>query len=524
MSNEPMTTGDEPSLGGGQYDHLTGQEPVLTGEAAILHLLNLLTHPEPEVRLRAAIELSSLGDQRALDILCDTLQDDNPATRRRAVTALGHIDDRRAIDALFATLHSDGSLDVIKEAALSLGRIGNLATIPALDNAFETAPRVSEAIGQALHLIGQKNPEAIQPVIDGYAERLRSDNDSTKRQAVFRLWYINLPAAVSALTEALNDPAADERFQYMVIEVLKRMQAKQASPALEQMLITTSGSIRLRVVSALKILRERTALPRLIALLDHPDWKVRRYTAHILGIRKARTAIPRLIELLDDGRALVRAEAAIALGRLDVVEAVDRIMALLDDRVEKVRLAAIYAMGRIGRPDRVIDTLADLLGHEDDPVKLEAVRAFRQIGDARVVDRLIPLLKSDDRRIRYNTLKTLGKIGDRRAVPALLDELGTPDDWPNPYPTYPSILTTITETLGLIGSPEAIPALKRFIDHPVDRICNYAIHALVLMENPEAKAALREIAEGDNPAARAIAARHLERIERLQAESTHDES
>lgn len=137
--------------------------------------LKELTHPDPEVRWIAVLELEESRGDQSIDLLIHALRDqDYSSIRWRAAIALGHRKDPRATEPLIDAL-TDSNLHVREEAATALGAIGEPDAVQALislleDPARSVRQRAREALvrigGPARAALRDALPLAIPPVQD----------------------------------------------------------------------------------------------------------------------------------------------------------------------------------------------------------------------------------------------------------------------------------------------------------------------------------------------------------------------
>jgi HEAT repeat protein len=117
-----------------------------------------------------------------------------------------------------------------------------------------------------------------------------------------------------------------------------------------------------------------------------------------------------------------------------------------------------YILGHIGN-EASAGALHPLLLHENERVRLEALKSIYQIGGNQRGPLLLAVLPLADDQFKLNIIETLGNAKCADAVPDLLDLL-------KKLPLLASQLQIdlqekICIALGFIGSPEAIPALSR---------------------------------------------------------------
>ena len=219
--------------------------------------------------------------------------------------------------------------------------------------------------------------------------------------------------------------------------------------------------VRNEAATALSKIRgpEAYAVLAAAAKVKHP--KVRRAVAAALGAFKTQDAFEALKPLaLGDESYLVQSDAARALGKtkqpqaldvlLDVVDrkswsdvvsvgALDGMAAMRDERAvphvvartryghpTRARRAAILALPKIASDRRARETLEDLLDDRDPYLRVDAVRALAEVGDAKARPALRTKLESDlDPRVRRRIREALRDLGGegKRANEALREEL-----------------------------------------------------------------------------------------------------
>jgi HEAT repeat protein len=183
-------------------------------------------------KVDAITTLGLLGNKSAVPVLVDHLQKEKDRVqdrdlRRHIVTSLGWIGDKSAIPALEAAALHDPDKSVQKLAALALNKItGQKPTANSTDvakpdetdsgagtlltrcakilvynevSAFDKPSKVNAFI--ALGLLGD---EAAIPMLSDYLQN--DENDELRVQITKALTWINKPAAIPVLEQALHDP------------------------------------------------------------------------------------------------------------------------------------------------------------------------------------------------------------------------------------------------------------------------------------------------------------------------------
>ena len=193
----------------------------------------------------------------------------------------------------------------------------------------------------------------------GFALRFSDgDNRVLRENAAKALGQIGSEAAISALTQALQDESRDVRLR--TTKALARIRSVDAVPSLIQALKDQDVGVRSSVAWALGQVGSgainavaKNAVPALIRALQDQDVGVRSSAAWALGDPRSRAinAVPDLRRALKDHDGAVRETPAWALGDIgsgakDAVPDLRR--ALLQDEDKSVRVAVAWALGQVG--------------------------------------------------------------------------------------------------------------------------------------------------------------------------------
>jgi HEAT repeat protein len=120
-----------------------------------------------------------------------------------------------------------------------------------------------------------------------------------------------------------------------------------------------------------------------------------------------------------------------------------------------------YILGHIGNEESA-SALKPLLLHENERLRLEALKSIYRTGGKDRGQLLLSVLPQVDDQFKHNIIETLGNAKCVDAVPALLNMLKTRST------IAPSLRADLEEkiciALGAIGSPEAIPALSEIAE------------------------------------------------------------
>jgi HEAT repeat protein len=313
-------------------------------------LINALGDRHEQVREAAAKSLGSIGDQRAIEPLNQSLQDVDEQVRKKSLEALGLLKkvavnsspikeniNPQTTNNLTALSSSDPNERAA--AACALGKSGAFEAIPAL-----------------ISLLGDDSPvQKVScwhngdwgPALDVFKQA------SPGEQAALALASFG-QKAVEPLIGALNSGQASGR--------------RNAAWAL--------GEIR----GGLTTNRQAAVEPLMGALGDSDPW-VRTAAAFSLGEMRPRQAVEPLIAALTDSQVEVRVMAARALGEMKVRRGVDSLsVVLLRDEDPRARRQAAWALGEIADP-LSFETLVAALKDQDQGVRKNVRVAISEIKD-----------------------------------------------------------------------------------------------------------------------------------------------
>ena len=215
-----------------------------------------------------------------------------------------------------------------------------------------------------------RNLTPVQLEIERQQQRLNSEDQEDRRDALMRLGAMRRAAASRVALPALSDP---------------------------------SPIIRVTAAKAILALDPEEGAAALLPLLNDKDEFVRRETAYALGRTRSRTATSALSErLLNDKEAGVRGAAAVALGNIG-------------DEAGVVALASTLA------PELSAPTKSKRKREENEFVLRASAEALGQIKSRTGVPALLSVVSNEKLPVdvRREAVRALGSIGDPSAIPAL---------------------------------------------------------------------------------------------------------
>jgi HEAT repeat protein len=448
---------------------------------ALPALTRALADDVEEVRLCAAAALGRLGQRDALRGLKAALEHAEPRLGQAILAALASIDDDGARSLLIAQLQAPGLHEAATRSLMQQARKlmrdpepsgksphpgGIGAMIAELAASLGTAgdDRSKLAVAQTLAQIAAVAP--IEGALPALLSRAASENAELAAGSMDALAASALPDALMPLLERLgqSEGAALERVLHAlrtyferaepdgraadpllarlaqvnapqrlaIVELLGRVGAPRAVPALSPLLGQTDVALRLATVRALAAIGASEAAPALVPLLDASDARTRFETARALRTTASTDVVQTLLERLSAERSGDRHALLIALGG-----ALARLSSLgkLPEPLSRAALQALTSVAA-GDDDELSDRAVDALAVWAPPGALAplasglrlpssrrratAVRALGQLGDPEARQVLRYVLQHGSTREAATAAAALGEVGDQRDVAALV--------------------------------------------------------------------------------------------------------
>ncbi len=291
----------------------------------------LLSNDDGHVRATAAVSISKLKDQRAVERLKEMLLDPYEDVQEAAVAALANLKEVLDAERLVPFLrHTDAVLR--RNTALLLGKIGSYAAAKDL----------------------------------GFA--LKDEDVRVRRAVVGALSSIGTEEAVRYLKYALTDESPDIR-----ISAALSLGAIGGEGVLESLTILSrdaDSSVRVAAAKSIGMLKERSAVGTLIGLLADSNGFVVTTAIESLGEVGGKEARDAITDMLSSTDEEIRRTAITALAPFENVES--SLIPFLKDRDWATRLAAVRTLGR-NAGAYVRKELERLLDTEEDATVIKAV-------------------------------------------------------------------------------------------------------------------------------------------------------
>jgi HEAT repeat protein len=429
-----------------------------TGVDLASSLIDLLKHPDVDLRILAALALGTQSGPEAVDALLTALDDEDANVRFHVIEALGKLGSPAAVERL-AVIAESPDFFLAFPALDALARIRDVAVAPRLLPLLEdelVCDQAAEALGQ----IGEE--DAVAPLV-----------------AALDRPHVSPASVVDALTTLHGRYSEMFNAGGTHIEDLVRSSISAAGAA--------------RVVQA----AGRAAGPSLRRFVLCLGWlrgdEVERALAHMLGtsgvqhelleaiVRFGAPMVDRLVEQLRTGDVDTRRAAVVALGRIGDARAVEPLVNLLDEDERELLVPATAALARLG-DRRAFESLLRLLGDADVSVRQGAIGALNSIGHPAMGDRVRTLLEDADPRVRESAVKIAGYFGYSSCAEALLDRCRDRDE---------TVRAAALAHVAYLDDERSVPILVAAMAGDTPRARAAAAQALAHVNRPDALDALR---------------------------------
>lgn len=369
--------------------------------------------------------LSIIKPQEIINLNLKDLEDIEPVIRNNAALALSYIGNEKAIEPLKYALANDKEINVRSNAAVALGNIKSEKIIEPLIQALATDKASDVRFSAARGLNNTGNEKAIDAIIKFI---LIEKGNHVKKILTVLLLYMQNKISEKSIELLINTLTTDkESYSREIASLILGFSKteKAIEPLIKALVNDEDERVRYRVVEALGNIGNEKVIDQLIKALTNykQNQDVRAIAAKILGNIKSEKAVESLIKsLATDKISAVRRRSAEALGNIKSEKAIEPLLqALATDKIGGVRASASEALGKIGNI-KVIEPLVNVLFNDNvSDVRASAATALGNIKSEEIIESLIKVLITDKtNKVRRSAAVTLGKIGKESAIEPLI--------------------------------------------------------------------------------------------------------
>jgi protein-S-isoprenylcysteine O-methyltransferase Ste14 len=182
--------------------------------------------------------------------------------------------------------------------------------------------------------------------------------------------------------------------------------------------------------------------------------------------------------------------------------AVEPMLDLLGDEDQELRVLGAQCLPSM-RSDRVVPALVGALSDPAADVRSRALRGLASVGDPHCAASVQPLLDDPEIHIRIGAMELLAALGSPAMTGLATELLASPEGWQR---------SAAADALGALGSPETVPALAARLDDPEPEVRRSVVIALLRIGTPEAREALQAAMRDEDREVRVYVAEALKRI------------
>jgi HEAT repeat protein len=452
---------------------LCRQLRVIGTERCVPSLAKLLT--DPQLSHMARYALGRLEVPAATEALLDALDKTSGDLQAGIIDTLGNRKCTAARDKLIELLRGSEPT-VAKAAAITLGRLGDEASVAALQAARSAA---TGALGIEI--------------------------DNALLNAAHQLAASGRTSAAASIYESFYKSESSQQNQFAGLRGLVITQEDQAAHLLANAMRAQDVSLRRFAISLIDLVPGRKATETFVSVADSLSVDDKVLLLRALGLRGDAAAAGAIAKATKDEDQDVRLAALEALGRVGDASIVSTLVgaAVASDGVERnVARAALQSLPVAGVNDRLLQLLPDA----DAKLKVELIHALAARGAVASVDELLRLATASDPSVRGAAINALGALADQQHVDALVELASTAktrEDQEAWIDAVGKVFVRVEDKARCASAVLAELANAPAASRPV------LIRLLGKSASPQGLPAIRDSLKGDSPAARQAAVEAL---------------
>jgi HEAT repeat protein len=463
---------------------------IIGTEEAVPTLSAMLTKPATSDMARYALE--QIPGESVDKALINALGRTKGKAKIGIINSLGERGTTEATLSL-SRLLDDRDKQVARAAAASLGKIGG--------------PHAAEGIGKAL---GRSSNGMRMVLADAYlmcADKFMTSGDKDAAMAIYEELYVPsepVPirsAALAGITAAAPDKAIklivdvlkgeDEEMQTVAIELVRPIPGQEATQAVAKQLPNLSAARKAQLLAVMGDRRDPIAWRDVVKATRAKDKTVRIAALKALGAYGHDQAVVVLVQRAAVTTGQERRVARESLYRLGGALVDSTILGgILDATNPKVKIELIRSVGQRNIVSAV-DTLLETAQEPDPDIRMESIKALRDVASPEHVSALVELLinakKEAERKAAEKAVVSVSRksVDENVGTVAVLGAIDSVKGV--------KVRCSLLSVLGGIGDSEALGVLREALDDKNSKVQMAAIRALSDWPNAEPAADLRDV-------------------------------
>lgn len=263
----------------------------------------------------------------------------------------------------------DTNTEIRCEAAILLGKTGDVRVIEPLINAFEQAiDWESDVISESLQTIGNLANPYLLDALTSKSEKIRQD-------AAFTLMDMKIHEEKDAKKPIVLSNHSEDKVRSLAVRLLAQIQIFQIDTLVIEKLSDSSVDVQKQALNALGILKANNAIQPLLQKLESPLVIEVIHTLKVIGNP---VIIEALIPYAKHSGWKIRRDAILAIGQFEDNRIPPILIETLADSDPDVRQAAINCLAKL-KP-MAFDLLIDATQHPNPKVRSGATSALKLKG------------------------------------------------------------------------------------------------------------------------------------------------
>ncbi len=407
-----------------------------------------------DINLKAGIinTIGVRGDKKATVLLTKLITDTNQAIAGAAISALGKIDDPCAVAAIAKAKNEiKGTLQpaVLEAYLLCADRLAAKGQKNEASVIYKhlTAPaepiqiRIAAVRGMII-TSGDKADETI-------AEILKSSDKQMQTAAITTLKNVADTNTIKMVAEQLPDLAAEQQIQ--LLAVLSECNNRSALPAVLSAAKSGDDNVRIAALNTIGVLGNATTIDLLVQTASNAGGQEQKAAQDALYRLRGTDVDEAIMKKLTVAEPKAKIELIRSCDLRNITASAPLLLKAVKDTNEPVRIEAVKALRNLADESHLqelIELQMATSGTERAELERTVIAVARQIPpDKKPAGKILAaLLSAKDLDTRCSLLSVLGKIGDPAALPVLRNAIGDKEDkirdaavrslsdWPTPLP------------------------------------------------------------------------------------------